>query len=428
VTQIAASARAAAAEIREARRESAFERNSKLACWVFVAGYFFTHLHGADNQLYNLPGLQYLELPLFALLFSLTWLERGGLAASQTLKVLWVTTLVALPLFWLHGDNPGDGGEGFYLKQAIVYILYVGFVAGFAYTFYREQLFVNIWLRAATIAAVIALLGFALAVTTGRPELVTFANYGGGLRLTGSVGEPSVWAPVIPAGIFLAWRRRSPRLVVMFAVTGLLARSPIVALVFVLSLAAILLIRKFSIYLKVTIVMLLAAAAPWIIPVFTGDAAPVKEGSSNPLAIMMGRLLSGLQFIETSGASGNNDRAAGAQRTLSVLQSHDWLWTGRGVGSADVYFPFHFSTVQAFSLPVNILFDLGVIGLGIYVLFALRAIWNMRNTEAALIFIPFLMGSAINSAQGIEFYKFAVLGILLFVGRSGRSQTVGLSG
>ncbi|NMM30625.1 MAG: hypothetical protein HHJ10_06185 [Cellulomonas sp.] len=422
MTQIAVCARAAAPEIRDAKRQSAFERNRKLACWVFVAGYFFVNWHGAGSRLYTLPGLQYLELPLFAWLFLLTWLKRGGRAASQTLKVLWVTTLLAIPLFWLYGDNPSDGGEGAYLKQAILYIFYVGFVAGFAYTFYREGLFVDIWLKAATVAAVIALLGYALAVTTGRPDLVTFANYSGGLRLTGMLGEPSSWAPIISAGILLSWRRRSPRLVVMFAAAGLLTKSPTVALAFVLSLAVVLLISRFALFLKFMIVMLLAGAAPWIIPVFTGGVAPVDRNSGNPLAIMMGRLLSGIEFVQTGGASGSNVRAEGALKTWSILESHDWLWVGRGLGSADVYFPFHFGTVQAWSLPVNLLFSFGVIGLGVYVLFALLAIWNMRNTEAALIFIPFLMASAINSAQGIEFYKFALLGILLYVGRTGRSN------
>lgn len=425
MTKIAHSTRVATAETGDTQR-SAFDRNSKLACYVFVAGFLFAHWHGPDNHLYNLPGRQYVELPLFAWLFIITWLRRGGPAASQTFQVIWVTTLLAIPLFWLYGDNPGDGGDGAYLKQAILYILYVAFVAGFAYTFYSEKLFIDVWLKASTIATAVALLGFALAVAVGRHDLVTFANYGGGLRLTGMLDEPSAWAPVIPAGIFLAWRRKRPLLVVMFAAAGLLARSPTVALAFVLSLAAILLISKFAIFLKFTIVALLATAAPWIIPIFTGDTTAVDyQGSSNPLVIMMGRLLSGVQFVQTGGASGSNTRAAGAQNTLSILQTHHWLWFGRGIGSADVYFPFHLGTVQAWSLPMNVLFDFGVIGLTIYALFALRAIWSMRNTEATLIFIPFLMASAINSAEGIEFYKFSLLAILLFVGRSGRSNSLG---
>ena len=145
MTQIAISARATAVEIDDAKQQSAFDRHSKLACYVFMAGYFFVNWHGAGNHLYTLPGLQYVELPLFAWLFIVTWLKRSGPAASRTLQMMWVTTLLAIPLFWLYGDNPGDGGDGAYLKQAIVYILYVGFVAGFAYTFYRERLFVDVF-------------------------------------------------------------------------------------------------------------------------------------------------------------------------------------------------------------------------------------------------------------------------------------------
>ena len=404
----------------------------RTAASVVFCGTFFFGSISVGGESFALQ-LQYIELLALAFL-ALPLVAQRGRAAGRVLKVGWASALVALPAQILYGATANAGPPSVYLRQTIIYFVYVLIVATYAAFFFDSQTFVKAFWRVGMTGLILALAGYALHRLTGLGYFVSVAQYGGAFssaggapRLTGMLTEPSAWAPVMPALAFLALQRKAWLALAGVVLGTVLTGSPTVILGMFAAVVLVLFTGRGNLALK-SIVVVSAVALSYVAVGASQDrtAYTAIAASGNTSKIAVGRTLSGLDYILTGGEYGSNDRAASTEMVAREVSANGWLYTGRGLGAADVYFP-AIASQQGFgrpnALPVVVLFDLGVLGLLAYLLLVGRAVRAVSRDVAGVVLIPFLVATFINSAGGIATYKFVLLAVLVHAFRGGRQKT-----
>jgi hypothetical protein len=311
---------------------------------------------------------------------------------------------------------PSAGTARSYDAQAILFVVIYGAVAVFALLFFEERLFERVMWRAATVTLWVGVLSCVASRLTHHLLLVNPAN--GGLRMQGTLSEPSAWAPLFPLVLILAMRRRSKVYLALTLVGVVLGGSPTCILVLIVTV---------PLYYALTGTwrgrVPLALAAAVIIPVlisFVHTANPADYlNSSNSAKVALGRLLSGIRNVETDGQVGANSRYATTTVVLNEVRAGGWMLTGAGPAADSTYFAARFPVLAATYRPsalwVSVLFDFGEIGVAILAVLMAAAAWRMRHHPGtAAILLPFFIAALINSAEGSFEYAFTALGIMLF--------------
>lgn len=383
-----------------------------LAMSAFILGYFIFEYH---------PPAQDVPLPFHYvewLLLGVAVVMGARAAAEQGPKLLALTLAIGLigtAALIAYSGQAAIGSESAYFTAAFTQGVYI-FTAGIvAFIFYREATFLKVWNRIAYVAVAVAILGFFAARVGITPIFAQYSANGSGLRLTGLLSEASAWAPVIPGLLFIALRKKSFPLILLSLAALALTRSPTVMLATLMSAAVIILVRPGKSALKIAVI----GASAWaLFALWPKIQDPALSGSlvasGNPIQVAIGRLLSGFQYIDTAGTTGENVRYDGVQETIRVAVEGGWVLTGRGLGSSQVYFATAFDQQMAFSYPVQVFFDFGILGLALFLFLAVRTIWRMRGSEVSYIFLPFFMAAIINSAQGGASTKFIWLAIFAY--------------
>jgi hypothetical protein len=144
--------------------------------------------------------------------------------------------------------------------------------------------------------------------------------------------------------------------------------------------------------------------------------------SSNQASVVVGRIISAVQNIESSGSSGTNDRFTSTTQTVKDAEVNGLLDFGGGPGSAEVYFPVKYPSgagqnagLVPNALWVDFLFNFGMVGVALLFLLLAAAVIRMRRVPVmAEILLPFIVASLINSAGGTAFYQVVIMAIFLF--------------
>jgi hypothetical protein len=383
-------------------------RMKTAAAWLFVLPVF------AEGVL---PGVVKLEVAGLAVLAFMT-LVRGLLPPRGLERVFAVAAVLSLVVigYLAFGSWPAAAGAAReYDLHAVLFVVTYATVAVFAALLFDAEIFARVMWRAATIALWAAVLSCLFSRLTGHVLLVNAND--GGLRMTGTMPEPSAWAPVLALVLLLALRRRS-WLYVLLAVTGLwLADSPTCVLVMAVSLplyAALCSRWRHRMALLAALAVVIPAAA-----VFVLHASPQGYlDSSNPAEVAAGRLISGIRDVETGGQEGTNTRFANTAGVVDVARDNGWLHAGAGPAADVTYFavmypPSAGQPVAVNALWASVLFDFGEGGLAVLALLLVIAAWRMRRyPELAAILLPMCVASLVNSS--IPDWSFAALAVMLF--------------
>jgi len=379
------------------------------ATWLFVVN-FLTIGIGRDHAYLEWLGLLILTLTDFVL-FRTPVPRRAVYRTFLTAAVLTLITGAYLTF----GSWPSSFGIArSYNTQAIFFVITYLAVGAFAALFFEERLFERVIWRASTIALWVGVLS-CLASRLTHQILLTSASHGA-LRMQGTLSEPSAWAPVITLVVLLAIRRRAWWYLPLAAVGEVLAASPVCLLVLLASAAAYYVLTGTR-RQRVAVVLLLAAFLPPA--VFFAQTANRFQylNSHNTAEVTVGRLLSGIKYVETDGRAGHNTRFADTTLTISQASASHWLVTGAGPAADETYFPAKFPSglIRPNALWVSVLFDFGIVGVVVLAALMLAAAWRMRHfPQLAPILLPFFITALINSAEGSYEYAFVALGILLF--------------
>ena len=311
---------------------------------------------------------------------------------------------------------PSDAGTArSYDTHALIFGMTIITVAVFVVLFFEEELFARVIWRGATLALWAGVASCSASRLTGHLLLVNTAD--GGLRMVGTLTEPSDWAPVLALVVLLALRRRS-WLYMALALAGLvLADSPTCILVMAVTV---------PLYYEMTssrrrriplLVILITASA-----LFTqrADAAAWLD-SGNPAKIAVGRLVSGIHNVETGGGEGTNGRFQSTTIVVAAAREHGWMHFGAGPSADSTWLPAMYpgsggATVAANALWVGILFDYGEAGVAVLAVLMIVAVWRMRrNPQMTAILLPFFISTLVNSSGADT--ALVALGIMLFAFR-----------
>jgi hypothetical protein len=386
----------------------------QLAATVLFAFPFFTAGVAKDSAKIQAVG--------FALLFVLSITVGRQSLPRRAVGRICLTAAVLMLIFCAYlvfRSWPSSyGSAGFYDWNAMIFVVTYLEVAVFAALFFEARLFERVIWRAATVALWIGAASWLATRLTHHLLLVSTSH--GVIRMQGTLNEPSAWAPVVPLVAILAISRRSP-LYVALALAGMwLTASPTCLIVLVVSFILYYALTGTRRH-RVAIILTLAVFIP-VSASFALTAVPAQYlNSHNSAENAIGRLLAGIQNIDTDGRLGHNTRWAGTRMVVADAAENGWLVAGAGPGATRTYAlarhlkgsrPLPYGTP---TLWVGILFDFGAIGVAVLGVLMLVAVWRMRcRPELCAILLPFSVAAIVNSAEGSFAFIFVALGIMLF--------------
>jgi hypothetical protein len=383
------------------------------ATWLFVLP-FSTAGIAQDSAKIEVAGLAALAFTAFVV-FRLPVPAKAVYRIGLTAAVLALTICAYL----ISGAWPSSyGTAGSYDTQAVIFAITYLAVAAFTVLFFDERLFERVIWRAVTVALWIAVLSCLASRLTH--ELLLVSESHGALRMQGTLSEPSAWAPLLPVIVLLAIQRRSWPYLALAAAGAVLAASPTCILVLLATVPAHYVLTGTR-RQRVAVLLALAACVPAAV-FFVQTANPRLYLDSHSTAeVAVGRLLSGIQNVETGGRAGHNTRMASTRVVIAEARANGWLLTGAGPAADSTYFPAKFPADSRLrfsgtnSLLVSVLFDFGAPGVAVLGSLMLAAVWRMRRRpEMSAILLPFFAASLINSAEGPFEYAFVALGIMVF--------------
>lgn len=314
---------------------------------------------------------------------------------------------------------PSDvGTANSYDTHALIFGGTLVAVAVFAALFFGEELFERVIWRGAALALWIGVASCAASRLTGHLLLVNSAD--GGLRMVGTLTEPSDWAPVLTLVLLLALRRRSWLYLGLILVGLILVDSPTCMLVMAVTVPlyyAITSSWRYRIPLLVTLAIIILAGASFV---QRANAAAWLD-SGNPTKIAVGRLISGIQNVETGGEEGTNSRFQSTTVVIAAAREHGFMHFGAGPAADSTWLPAMYpgpsgTTEAANALWVSILFDFGEVGVAALGALMIVAVWRMRrNPQMTAILLPFFIATLVNSSGADT--ALVALGIMLFTFR-----------
>ncbi len=386
-------------------------RMRTVATWLFVLPLF------AEGVL---PGVVKLEVAGLGLLAfaSIVILQRPIPPRALT-RIYLTFAVLALILIAYLAFRPWPqyfGTARSYDKGAAIFIGTWVAAAVFAVHFFEQELFERVVWRAATLTLWVGLVTCVFSRATSHLVLVNAAN--GGLRMYGTMSEPSAWAPVLTIIMLLALRRRA-WLYVALAIAGLLlADSPTCLLVMAVTLPLYFALTsgwRHRAVLLVALAIVIPAGA-----LFVQHAnQQAWLDSSNPAKVAVGRLLSGISSVETGGQEGSNVRFTGTTEIIADMRDNGWMLLGAGPSADTTYFPARYpggngtTALEPNALWVSVLFDLGEAGVLVLCALMVAAVARMRRSPAmAAILLPYFVATLVNS--GGTGTTLVILGIMLF--------------
>lgn len=381
----------------------------ELATWLFVVN-FLTIGIGRDHADLEWLGQLVLVLAAFAVF-------RRSVPPRALYRIVLLAAVLTLitGAYLTFGSWPSSFGTArSYNVQALYFVVTYLAVGVFAALFFEQRLFERVIWRASTIALGVGVL-CCLASRLTHTVLLASASHGA-LRMQGTLSEPSAWAPVITLVVLLAIRRRAWWYLALAAAGEVLAASPVCLLVLLASAVALGLLTGTRRQRVAAIVLVAAIAPPAVLFVQTANRFQYLN-SHNTAEVEIGRLVSGITFVETDGRAGHNTRFADTTAVISRARASHWMITGAGPAADETYFPARFPSglIRPNALWVSVLFDFGLLGVAALAGLMLTAAWRMRHfPRLAAILLPFFMTALINSAEGSYEYAFVALGIFLF--------------
>ena len=283
------------------------------------------------------------------------------------------------------------------------------------FLFFDERLMIDLFTGFAKITIVISFLSIALYHTVGSLWLLDFVR--SSARPQAFLSEPSSYAPIIPAMLLITWQRRQIVWMIATITCFVLAQSPTVIIVTILT--GITLLVFFSRFDPIKLGLALVTAMVFFGTAFVlvdPDPSPLLH-SGNGVLVMLGRAVAGVQFVFSGGTTGTNVRVADAADVLNMLRNNHLLLTGYGLNSSSAYFNALGILVKDASLPLYILFSYGVLGLVLLLVLAGWSFFWIRRIGSTyyVIYVPFLISSLLNSAEGFALYQFVFAGALVYL-------------
>jgi hypothetical protein len=383
------------------------------AVWLFMLPLF---TEGVANNVVKAEIASLAVLAFFRIVGSDRVLPQH--TVERIFMTVGVLTLIGIAYLAFRPWPSGVGTAYSYDTRALIFGGTLLAVAVFAVLFFEEELFERVIWLGARLALWIAVISCAVSRLTGHLLLVNAAD--GGLRMVGTLTEPSDWAPVLTLVLLVALLRRS-WLYIALVLAGLaLADSPTCLLVMAVTVP-LYYVMTGSWRHRIPLLLILALIIP--AGVFfvqrADDAAWLDSGNSAKIAV--GRLVSGIRNVETGGQEGTNSRFQNTTVVITAARENGWMHFGAGPAADSTWLSAMYpgpsgATVAPNAFWLTILFDFGEVGVAALAVMMIVAVWRMRhNSQMTALLLPFFIATLVNST-GADIALVA-LGIMLFAFR-----------
>lgn len=404
---------------------SLITRTRTIEFMLFLSGYFlYRFQYGLENEFvsFNLAPLQIL-CAIYALLRFPIKPIALLLVVGGALALLLVQGLYYYGVVIPESSLPGDGYE--YLSAALRLWVYLFFICAYALTVRQQDLddICNAFLKLSRFSVIVALLSLVLYHVTGISVLLNFYAVEHLIRPQAFLSEPSAFAPIAAVLLIVGWTRGTYKDIGYALLALAVTFSPISIMTTVgTAFLYAFLFGIRSVLLKATIACLGLAV---IVPMLTMDCVPLVT-SLNGFERTLGRMSCGVQVIFDNDLRDQlkytftNQRLTSAFISIDHLQQYEGVFFGFGLNSSSVFMPELYGVVRENSLWFSMLLFYGVVGLLVFFLVVLAALFWARNVprDFAVLFLSLVVASTLNSAGGFYLYSlvFFVSGVLL-VGR-----------
>jgi hypothetical protein len=339
-------------------------------------------------------------------------------AVERIFMTVGVLTLIGIAYLAFRPWPSNAGTVRSYNTHALVFGGTLVAVAVFVTLFFEEELFERVIWLGARLALWIGVVSCVVSRLTGHLLLVFPSD--GGLRMVGTLTEPSDWAPVLTLVLLLALRRRSWLYLALVLAGLILADSPTCILVMAVTVPLYYAMTS-SWRFRVPLLVILAIIIPaTVFFVQRADAAAWLD-SGNSAKIAVGRLVSGIRNVESGGQEGANSRFQNATVVITAAREHGWIHFGAGPAADSTWLSAMYAgptgaTVSPNALWLVFLFDFGEVGVVALGAMMIVAVWRMRrNSRMSALLLPFFIATLVNST-GADIALVA-LGIMVFAFR-----------
>lgn len=380
------------------------------ATWLFILPLL------TEGVLLDVVKLQVAGLAMLA--FASHVILRDPLPYCGARRAYLVFTVLSLTAvgYVIFGTWPSQAGTAAsYDAHAALFVVMYTAVGVFAALFFDVLEFERILWRGATAALWVGVITCTASRLTGDILLVNPND--SGLRMVGTLSEPSHWAAILALVMLLALRRRSWLYVCLSLAGLLLADSPTCILVMAATLTL-----HFTLAVdwrrRTVVTVILVVLLPLAIMVVRDANVVAWTASKNPAEVAAGRLVSGIRNVQTDGQVGANSRFNSVQVVTANAREGGWIRGGVGPGADAVYFTAAYpsnagQSVAADAMWLSVLFDFGEWGVAVLAVMMVVGLWRMRRSpRMTALFLPFFIASMVNSS--VPDWSFTVLGILLF--------------
>lgn len=383
------------------------------AMWLFVMPLF---TEGVAEDVVKTEIASLAVLAFVRIVVSDRVLPRG--AVERIFMTVGVLTLIGIAYLAFRPWPSAAGTVHSYETHALIFGGTLVTIAVFAVLFFEEDLFERVVWRGATLALWIGVVSCAVSRLTGHVLLVNSGD--GGLRMVGTLTEPSDWAPVLVLVLLLALRRRSWLYVALVLVGLILVDSPTCMLVMVVTVPLFYAMTS-SWRHRIPLLIILAIIVPAGAFFVQRANAEAWLNSGNSAKIAVGRLVSGIRNVETGGEEGTNSRFQSTTVVIAAAREHGWMDFGAGPSADSTWLPAIYpgpagTSEGANALWVGILFDYGEVGLAALGVMMILAVCRMRqDSQMTAILLPFFIATLVNSSGADT--ALVALGIMLFAFR-----------
>jgi hypothetical protein len=393
----------------------------RLAAWVFIGPSLIGYVRPpTGHNIYLRTG----EVGLIGLALLILLAVAAGSVASQTFvtiaatAALFVSVLVAYAWLW-----PRIRGWAFAEPSrnlAVAAVLYCSAAVAYALVFYREDIFIDVFWKAAVFAIGLAFAAYLANYVTDSGWLVH--RQFGTPRLQGLLSEPSSWAPFLPALLLLSLERRRYLWTAVFLIAAALTKSPTVLLGVAGAVPAYYVLaerwRSRRVLVLASAIAFCALAAHGLLQV--NIYRPLSSSIVDQFVV---RLASGLNAVASGGTVGRNDRFASTQEVIHELSLRGWMLTGIGPGSEG--YIRQSTGMLPNALPVYVLASFGIIGLLAFAIILVSTVARLRKHDSLKMFLPCIVVSLINSAGGWESYKYVIVAVVVSFGTAAGARLAG---
>ena len=334
-------------------------------------------------------------------------------------KLVFITVSIAIIqcfYFLFFNLHPVESSFGNYFVSATRLYVYISVIAIYSLFLYEEEAVVRWFYRLGVGSMVVGLTALVAHYLAGNRLLIDISY--GSARPQALFTEPSAWAPVIGAVGIISWKRESYLIFALTIVMVVLSNSPTVILVTMLSFIGVFLLERGGV--KTVLLGFGSVVIAGVLFVALGGLDWLVNAGVGGKTVE--RLALGLKFAFTLAEEGYNPRVSGAIDVVTNLSKHDLLWTGYGLNSSTVYFqaitPAGEPHARAYSILLTALFSFGIVGAVLVTYWGAKVASRLKkiNSPYLYIYVPFLLVSMINSAQGFVTYKFVILGLIVYLG------------